>query len=422
MGQKIGFDPAKFSAKDFAIKVTADAAAKTAVYGGSFQDNLISAAVSNATLVAGAYGAGEIGDLGLTEGGVPKVVLHAALGGLMAEAMGGDFKSGALVGGVNEAVVGYLGDYLLPEGVSKQSVEYKEAEARLIAASQIIGVLTASVSKGDVNIAAAVAQNATEHNYAAHWSEFEKQYAACSENPAGSGCSTVLKMAGVGNQHLGNVVINKGHGGEVVSYVLIDESGKPWMIMEPDEYKVYVTAPQHVQEGYKTTPQWQLNLASELLYAYKGDVDKAAESYGFMLRDSGYKKEMLLALALGAMGRVALGAKQVSAALTPRNAANLSGGPLQSASRVSGRFKLDGGPPNTTLYRADNQGNITSYAVYDSEGMILRRVDVTGAAHANVPTPHVIEYGRNKLPDGSVRVQSPSTKLPPRPAKPEEIP
>ncbi|MCI0997981.1 DUF637 domain-containing protein, partial [Pseudomonas corrugata] len=106
----------------------------------------------------------------------------------------------------------------------------------------------------------------------------------------------------------------------------------------------------------------------------------------------------------------------------PRNANDLAGGPLEDATQISGRFKLDGGPANGTLYRADNQGNITSYAVYDSEGMILKRVDVTGAAHADVSTPHVIEYGRNTLPDGTVRVQSPSTKLAPRPTTPDEIP
>ncbi|BBN63831.1 MULTISPECIES: polymorphic toxin type 24 domain-containing protein [Pseudomonas] len=71
--------------------------------------------------------------------------------------------------------------------------------------------------------------------------------------------------------------------------------------------------------------------------------------------------------------------------------------------------------------QADNQGNITSYAVYDSEGLIVKRVDLTGAAHANVPTPHVIEYGRNTLPDGNVRVQLPSTKFAPRPANLDEI-
>ncbi|WP_124404308.1 polymorphic toxin type 24 domain-containing protein [Pseudomonas sp. R3-18-08] len=54
--------------------------------------------------------------------------------------------------------------------------------------------------------------------------------------------------------------------------------------------------------------------------------------------------------------------------------------------------------------------------------MIVKRVDVTGAAHANVSTPDAVEYGRNELPDGTIRVQSPSTKLAPRPAKPEEIP
>lgn len=74
------------------------------------------------------------------------------------------------------------------------------------------------------------------------------------------------------------------------------------------------------------------------------------------------------------------------------------------------------------LYRADNQGNITSYAVYDGDGMILKRVDVTGSSHSNIPTPYVIEYGRNTLPDGTIRVDSPNTKLPPRPATPEEIP
>ncbi|PMV37244.1 hemagglutinin, partial [Pseudomonas sp. FW305-3-2-15-C-R2A1] len=106
----------------------------------------------------------------------------------------------------------------------------------------------------------------------------------------------------------------------------------------------------------------------------------------------------------------------------PRNANNLVGGPLENATQISGRFKLDGGPANGALYRADNQGNITSYAVYDSAGMIIKRVDVRGAAHANVSTPHVIEYGRNTLPDGTVRVQSPSTKLAPRPTNSDEIP
>ncbi|NUE79331.1 adhesin [Pseudomonas protegens] len=108
--------------------------------------------------------------------------------------------------------------------------------------------------------------------------------------------------------------------------------------------------------------------------------------------------------------------------ITPRNARNLVGGPLEGGTQVSRNFILEGGPVNGVLYRADNQGNITSYATYDSVGMVLKRVDVTGKPHLSVPTPHVIEYGRNTLPDGTVRVQSPSTKLAPRPIRPDEVP
>lgn len=106
---------------------------------------------------------------------------------------------------------------------------------------------------------------------------------------------------------------------------------------------------------------------------------------------------------------------------TPRKVGNLSGGPLKNATQVRGRFKLEGGPKNGIIYRADSQGNITSYATYDGKGMIIKRVDVTGIPHNGVDTPHVIEYGRNKLPDGTVRVQS-SGLGDPRPAYPSEIP
>lgn len=50
----------------------------------------------------------------------------------------------------------------------------------------------------------------------------------------------------------------------------------------------------------------------------------------------------------------------------------------------------------------------------------MKRVDVAGAAHYGVPTQHVLEYGRNHLPDDSIRVQTPRTD--PRFAIREEIP
>jgi hypothetical protein len=106
----------------------------------------------------------------------------------------------------------------------------------------------------------------------------------------------------------------------------------------------------------------------------------------------------------------------------PRKVGNLAGGPLENATQTRGRFQLEGGPANGVLYRADDQGNITSYIVYDNDGLAIKRVDVTGAAHAgSIPTPHVLDYGRNTLPNGTVRVHTPRGSMP-RPANPDEIP
>jgi filamentous hemagglutinin len=163
---KIGFDAN--SLKIVAIKVTADAVIKTAVYGGSFKDNLASSAASIAASIGGAVGAGKIGDLPLPEGGLAKILLHAGLGGLLAEAMGGDFRTGALAGGANEVLVGLLGDKLLPSNLVPGSSEYNQAQANILALSQIVGVLGAAASGGDAGIASAVAANATQNNYLSH--------------------------------------------------------------------------------------------------------------------------------------------------------------------------------------------------------------------------------------------------------------
>lgn len=144
---------------------------KTAVYGGSFQDNLTSSAMGTAASIGGAIGAGKIGDQGLPEGGLEKILLHAGLGGLLSKAMGGDFRTGAIAGGANELLVGLLGDQLLPENLVKGSPEYIRAEANLMALSQIAGVLGAVASGGDSAIASSVAANATQYNFLGNHSQ-----------------------------------------------------------------------------------------------------------------------------------------------------------------------------------------------------------------------------------------------------------
>ncbi len=168
--QGLNYDPGTLrldaaSMQKVAVKITADALIKTAVYGGSLKDNLALSAASVAAAIGGAAGAGAIGDLPLAEGDLSKILLHAGLGGLLAEAMGGDFRTGALAGGVNEALVGMLGDRLLPSSLVPGSAEYNQASANLLALSQIVGVLGAAASGGDLAIAAAVAANGTQYNF-----------------------------------------------------------------------------------------------------------------------------------------------------------------------------------------------------------------------------------------------------------------
>lgn len=149
--------------------VAAEAALKTALMGGSLKDNLGSAVVGAGVTIAGAQAAGKIGDSMIFEDGkITKVAMHAALGGLMAEALGGDFRTGALAAGANELVVDYLADKLLPVGVDRNSEAYKAGVRKLLAASQLIGALTAAATGGDASAAAEVAANGTQYNNLDH--------------------------------------------------------------------------------------------------------------------------------------------------------------------------------------------------------------------------------------------------------------
>ncbi|MGN8276591.1 two-partner secretion domain-containing protein [Pseudomonas sp. SMN5] len=176
IASQFGFSPTdlKFdlaSAQNVAIKVAADAAAKTVITGGSLKDNLIASALGSAISIGGAVSANKIGDITVFDNGkLSKVVMHAALGGLMAEAMGGDFRTGAIAAGANEALVDALADKLLPVGVDRNSVEYQQGVSKLLGASQLIGVLTAAFTGGDASAAAAVTANATQYNNLNHQS------------------------------------------------------------------------------------------------------------------------------------------------------------------------------------------------------------------------------------------------------------
>ncbi|ODJ94837.1 hypothetical protein BB779_16465 [Pseudomonas viridiflava] len=65
-------------------------------------------------------------------------------------------------------MVGLLGDKLLPSNLVKGTREYEQAQANLLALSQIVAVLGATAGNSDAQVAAAVAANATQYNWLLH--------------------------------------------------------------------------------------------------------------------------------------------------------------------------------------------------------------------------------------------------------------
>lgn len=125
--------------------------------GGSASDALKGVLFN--TLAAASFNA--VGDythqFGIENGSLSKIAIHAMVGGLLSKATGGDFKTGALAAGANEALVVQL-DKLTGGN-----------ESLLTMSSQIVGVLVAASQQdadaASMNKAAWVAKNGTQYNF-----------------------------------------------------------------------------------------------------------------------------------------------------------------------------------------------------------------------------------------------------------------
>lgn len=167
--------------KDIGLQVAVKSALNTVVQGGSFKDNLTDAAIGLvADILAGAMYE-QVGDA-LIDSGLPKkVAVHALVGGLLGEAMGGDFRSAALAAGANEAFLELIGDKIFPG----------DAHSNVIAmTSQLIGTVVASAAGGsdkDQLVAGWVTQTATIYNHEVHRANAESaakgMVSACQKMP-----------------------------------------------------------------------------------------------------------------------------------------------------------------------------------------------------------------------------------------------
>ncbi|WP_232923853.1 DUF637 domain-containing protein, partial [Pseudomonas syringae] len=124
--------------------------------GGSGSDALKTALFN--TLAAASFNA--VGDYthGTFADGTPsKVVIHAMVGGLLSKATGGDFRTGALAAGANEALVVHLNGLV------------NGNENLLTMSSQIVGALAAAAQKdadaSSIEKGSWIAKNSTQYNF-----------------------------------------------------------------------------------------------------------------------------------------------------------------------------------------------------------------------------------------------------------------
>jgi filamentous hemagglutinin len=139
-----------------------------ALGGNAKLSDALQSSLANTFAAAGFNFVGDItgpDQLNLADGSLAKIGLHAVMGGLAAEAAGGDFRTGALAAGVNEALVDTLANQYA-------GMDPDQKKSLLVMNSQLIGLLAAAAqgnSDADsLQTGAAVAGSATQYNYLLH--------------------------------------------------------------------------------------------------------------------------------------------------------------------------------------------------------------------------------------------------------------
>jgi filamentous hemagglutinin len=141
-----------FAGNQLAQSATAAALNELMGRDASFKEALQNALYD--TLAAASFNAvGDYTEGKWVDGSPQKVAVHAIVGGLLSKATGGDFATGAVAAGANEALVVQL-DALVGSDPDL-----------LTMASQLVGLVAAAAVDGDIEKGAWVAKNATQYNF-----------------------------------------------------------------------------------------------------------------------------------------------------------------------------------------------------------------------------------------------------------------
>ncbi len=147
-------------------RAVVSSAVDSAINGGSFEDKLAASLTAAAVHTVSAAAFNQVGNWAeankIANGDFEKVAVKALVGGLISQAATGDFATGALAAGANEALVEHLAGLV-------------DHDPQLLSmASQLVGAVAAGASGGDASLGASLALYGTQYNRQLHLTEKQR--------------------------------------------------------------------------------------------------------------------------------------------------------------------------------------------------------------------------------------------------------
>jgi len=281
-----------------AVAGAAGGAAGAASQGNDWKQAALKGAYSGAISAGLFYEAGTLTQ-GYTSGSLEKIAAHGVAGGAASELTGGKFVNGAVSAGFAEGISPYLAG--LPGGSWGQAVGKTTA-----------GAVGAYLSGNDAKQGALSGLNGYLFNDMFHVSDFAKSLATCQQNAGGSGCGTILSMAGdrstllvptdpTDNHSLGLVANYAGTTNTVASYTILGKDfvtgaeNQPLLIMEPADYNNFITNPLAEYLVY-ASPSYALTLGNAFDDALKGRSGQATYNLGSTFTSTDYWRDLAIGM------------------------------------------------------------------------------------------------------------------------------
>jgi filamentous hemagglutinin len=421
----------QFAANQALQNGTSTLLSKALGQGGNLGDAL-QTTLANTFAAAGFNLVGDIslpGQLDLNEGSLGKIGLHAVMGGLAAEAAGGDFKTGALAAGINEALVGHLAEQY-------GAMTDDKKKALLVMNSQLIGVLAAGAQGGDekdLQTGAWVAGSATQYNFIKHdeANKLAEELVGCRQAGDQAACRSDVESR----------------------YRILSDSRQGTALYACKEQG---TCPQQLDDALAGSAQldWLVegNGASrftaeelDILAVFQSsnhddDFGARIPALEQAIQESGIADGVLIGAGIGAArggagGKAPTGAKGTAAAEVPATSAttrvglredlaaqagvprNMVGAPAnvwgKSIDDIQQSFKMDGAKLTYVPPRPGTSGNAQVYKVEGGTTGIKEIQYSQSTVNAPVKSVHVGEYYKITYVDGSkAKVIDPSTYRP----------